>query len=123
MSAPEPLLESYAKARKYRRFDLQFPVSLNFQSKGKACRLEGVSNNVSIGGLLLNAGAQIPLRTQVNLIINVMKPWVARPLRLNAEGKVVRVRRLAAKRFAIAVECKHPISNMKKHHSAADSAH
>jgi len=123
MAVPARFPTSYLRARKYRRFDLQFPVCLNFQSEGKIRRVKGISKNVSVGGLLLKAGAQIPLRTHVNLIINVVSPWAGRQLRLNATGEIVRVEALAARGFAIAVECKHPISKMRKHLYASGAAH
>src|SRR5215471_12826976 len=116
MGVPELLCASYSTARKYRRFDLQFPVALNFQSNGKLSRLEGVSKNVSVGGMLLSAGAQIPLRTKVRLVIDVASAFAGRPIHLIADGKVVRIEPLANSRgFAIAVECKHPISKMMRH--------
>jgi len=124
MGVPDPISSFYSRARTYRRFNLQFSVCLNFQSEGLVRRLEGVSENVSLGGLLLNTGAEIPLHTKVSLTIDLASPLAAEPLRLIAQGKVVRVEPLVqAHGFAIAVERNHPISTVKKHLVASGSAH
>ena len=95
-----------------------------FSSEGLVRRLEGVSENVSLGGLLLNTGAEIPLHTKVSLTIDLASPLAAEPLRLIAQGKAVRVEPLVqAHGFAIAVERNHPISTVKKHLVASGSAH
>ena len=65
--------------------------------------------------MLLSAGAQIPLCTKVRLVIDIASPFAGRPLHLIADGKVVRIEPLASHGFAIAIECKHPISKMMRH--------
>ncbi|HYM74961.1 MAG TPA: PilZ domain-containing protein [Candidatus Dormibacteraeota bacterium] len=110
----------YKKERKYRRFDLQFPVSLSFPSGKAAHDLGAVSKNVSLGGMLVQAGGQIPLHTQVNLTMKVVGLSSRRPIRLRGEGEIVRVEPLdPGAGFAIAVECKQPIVEMEDHLSAA----
>ena len=66
-----------SKERKHRRFDLQFPVCLSFPSGGVVRELDAISENVSIGGLLLKANDHVPPRTPVSLTMDVQGPVVA----------------------------------------------
>jgi hypothetical protein len=116
VEAPPP----YQVARKYRRFDLQFPVCLSFPAGKSVREIDAVSKNVSIGGLLLRTDNRIPPRTRVSLTMHVQGPWFRRPVRLHGEGKVVRVEKLGpGAGFAIAVECTQSITEMEDHLSAA----
>ena len=106
----------YSKERKYRRFDLHFPVSLSYPWDGVVREMETISKNVSVGGLLVTASDQVPLRTPVSLTMNVIGPRFRRPVRLSGEGEVVRVESLGpGAGFAIAVECKSPIKEIEDH--------
>jgi len=110
----------YPRERKYRRFDLQFPVFLSFPSGGVAHELGAISKNVSLGGLLVEAGDEVPLHTQVSLTMKVVGLSSRRPVRLRGEGEIVRVEPLGpGAGFAIAVECKRPIMEMEDHLPAA----
>jgi hypothetical protein len=105
---------SYSKERKYRRFELQLPVWLSFPSAGFVHKLEGISKNVSMGGVLVKASDHVPTRTQVSLTMDVRGPRLRRPVRLLGEGEVVRVERLeAGAGFAIAIECRRPIAEIE----------
>jgi len=106
----------YKRERRYRRFDLQFPVHVTFPSAGTVRELDAISRNVSIGGLLLKAKDSLPPETQVSLTIEVKGPRLRRPVRLVGEGQVVRVERLEpGAGFALAIECKHPIAEIENH--------
>ena len=106
----------YSKERKYRRFELHFPVSLSYPWDGVVHEMETISKNVSVGGLLVTASDQVPLHTPVSLTMNVVGPRFRRPVRLSGEGEVVRVESLGpAEGFAIAVECKSPIKEIENH--------
>jgi len=109
----------YQRERRHPRFDLQFPVHLRFPSSGTVRELHAMSRNVSIGGLLLRASDSLPLHTQVSLTMEVQGPRLRRPFRLLSEGEVVRVERLASAGFAIAIECKRPITEIEHHLPAA----
>jgi PilZ domain-containing protein len=110
----------YARERRYRRFDLQFPVRLSFSSRGTVHELDTMSRNISIGGLLLRANDSLPPHTRVSLTMDVQGPRLRRPVRLLSEGEVVRVERLeSGAGFAIAIECEHPITDMENHLPAA----
>jgi len=112
---------AYTKARKHRRFELQFPVSLSFADNGAPREIDAVSKNVSVGGVLIEADDQVPLRTQVSLTMNVVGPWSRRPVVLLGEGEVVRVESMGAGAgFAIAVECRQPITEMEDYFPAVN---
>ena len=113
---PQDFDAPHQKERRHRRFDLQFPVSLSFPSEGAVRELEGISRNVSIGGLLLKVNDPVPVRTRVSLPMEVQGPWTGRPVRLRGEGEVVRVERLeSGAGFAIAIACNRPIAELKQH--------
>ena len=106
----------HQEERKYRRFDLQFPVDQSFPSSGTMHELEAISRNVSIGGILLISNDSLPPRTRVSLTMDVRGPGSGRRVRLLGEGDVVRVQRLeSGVGFAIAIQCQHPITEMENH--------
>lgn len=97
--------------RKHRRFSLQYPVRLKVHSAELMVELDAVSRNISIGGLLLETSCMIPQHTPVSFVMTVRSDQVPRPIQFAGEGKVVRVDAEAAEEvFAIAVECKRPIT-------------
>ncbi len=104
----------HAHVRKFRRFDLQFPVSLFCAAGEVARRIEGTSKNVSLGGLLVNTREQLPIGTKVGLTMELSGRNTGRAIRLSAEGEVVRVETKAADSdYAIAVRCEGLISALK----------
>jgi hypothetical protein len=104
------------KGRKYRRFNLHFPVTLSLLGREKARELSGVTQNVSLGGLLVNLGDEAPLHSLVSLRMSVAGPKSRRPVLLQGEGQVVRVDSLGTEAgFAIAVECRRCIKEMRRH--------
>jgi hypothetical protein len=110
----------HQKERRHHRFNLQFPVSLSFPSEGAVRELAAISENVSIGGLLLKASDPVSPHTQVKLTMEVKGPWSQRPVRLVARGEVVRLEPLGSGGgFAIAVECRQLITEIKGHLRAA----
>ena len=114
---PQP---SSKRERRHQRFNLQFPVCLSFPAKGRVCELATVSENVSVGGLLLKSGTEVPPLTPVNVTMDLKGPWSHRMVRLVAKGKVVRVEALGPDAgFAIAVECERAITEIKGHLPAA----
>ncbi|HTZ83676.1 MAG TPA: PilZ domain-containing protein [Candidatus Acidoferrales bacterium] len=106
----------YSQARRYRRFHLQFPVCLSFPAGEAARKVDGVSKNVSLGGLLVKTEDVLPISTPVDLTVNVMGWSSRRPILLHGEGKVVRVVELArGAGFEIAVKCTRPITELRSH--------
>lgn len=114
---PQP---SPPRERRHRRFNLQFPVCLSFPAKGQVCELATVSENVSVGGLLVKSDTEIPPLTPVKVTMDLKGPWSQRMVRLVAKGRVVRVEALGPDAgFAIAVACERAITEMKGHLPAA----
>ncbi len=106
----------YPRERRYRRFNLEFPVCLSFPSRGAVRELRATSRNVSIGGLLLRSDNSLPPHTRVSLTMDVQDPRLRHPVRLVSEGEVVRVQQLeSGAGFAIAIECKHPMTEIENH--------
>ena len=112
---PGPSGDALSQVRKHRRFDLQFPVSLYCAGGEEERRIEGTSRNVSLGGLLIDTHERLPLGTKVGLTMELSGRSTRRAIRLSAEGQVVRVETARAEAdYAIAVECKGLISELKK---------
>ena len=108
-------VSGYFKQRKYRRFNLHYPVLVKFQHGHFASEIEATSKNVSIGGLLLQAASEIPQHTPVSFIMTIQGGPVVRPIRVSGEGKVVRVKRgCREQEFAIAVECRSPVTHIRQ---------
>lgn len=106
--------EPYQEKRRYRRFDLQFPVHLRFPSSANVHELRTISRNISIGGLLLKAADSPPPQIAVSFMIELQGPPLRRLIQLLGDGQVVRVERLEASiGFAIAIECKRPIAEIE----------
>jgi len=105
----------YPRERRFRRYNLEFPVSLSFSADGQTHELETMSKNVSTGGVLLRASKLVPLHTAVALTMQVKGSSARRPIQLMAEGEVVRVEGSGAESgFAIAIECRHPITELER---------
>ena len=99
--------------RRYRRFRLRYSVHLLSCSGELISEVDAVSRDVSIGGLLVESPVPIPRGTPVNFIIT-LRARTLRPVDLVGEGSVVRVVDNGAQhRFAVALECKKPITQIE----------
>ena len=108
--------------RKYRRFQLQYPVRLKVRDVDLIIEFEAVTKNISICGLLLETAAMIPQHTPVSFTVTVDGRELGRPIRFVGEGKVVRVKPKAEREvFAIAVECAQPIQQIDHYLEASGS--
>jgi PilZ domain len=106
--------------RRHRRYRLQYPVHVSFDSGHLLSQLDTQSVNVSIGGMLLESDTAIPQDTSVTFLMTLQGGQITRPIQLAGEGRVVRVESIeAGQRFAIAVECKKPISEIDSYLSSA----
>src|ERR1700722_16950363 len=104
------------KSRRYRRFNLEFPVRMKVQSRSFAAEIEGVSKNVSVGGLLVRSAGMIPENTLVSFILSVHGERAVRPINLMGEGEVVRVESEDADAtFVMAVKCKAPVIQLEEY--------
>lgn len=103
------------KGREYRRFNLEFPVRIKVRSRSLATEIEGVSKNVSVGGLLVRSTGMIPQNTPVSFILSVHGEQAARPIHLVGEGEVVRVEcEEVNATFVMAVKCKAPVTQLEE---------
>ena len=106
---------AYSKSRKCRRFNLQYPLRLRFASDGGAAEAEAISLNVSTAGLLLRTASLIPRHTPVSLVMTIQGGVITRPIRIVGEGEIVRVEaREPSGTFAIAVQCRRPLSQLEE---------
>jgi len=113
------IAQLYAKQRKHRRFVLRLPVRVAFSREGVLKKIATITRNVSVGGLLLESADPVPLRTSITLKMD-LRSLSGRTISLAAEGRVVRVESSSPHAtFAIAVECKRPISEMTDRFSVA----
>ena len=111
MDRPDTLHPSSSwRARKYRRFDLALPVLMTLQSGSTTLEIEGISKNISIGGLLVTSARFISRYTPVTLTVKAYGEKAVRPIHLVGEGEVVRVEKAESEAtFVIAVKCKAPV--------------
>ena len=101
--------------RKYRRFNLEFPVTMKVQFGSEATEFEAVSQNVSVGGLLVRSTGVIPQNTPVTFILSVHGEQAVRPIHLIGEGEVVRVEcEEVNATFVMAVKCKAPVTQLEE---------
>lgn len=98
-------------ARRYRRFNLRYPVHVSFYYHGVESQVDTVSENVSIGGLLLASASPIPTGSAVSFVITVTGPSALRPIVLSGGGQVVRVEGSRVRSgYSMAVHCKTPLT-------------
>lgn len=100
--------------RRYRRFQLGYPVRLQCSPGGTAIEVETISKNVSLGGLLVRGASRIPPNTVVSFIITIQGERTVRPIYLTGEGEVVRIEDCGTE-FWIAVRCKAIITHLEKY--------
>ena len=101
-----------SRGRAYRRFELQFPVRIKFGYADAPFEVEGVSKNVSIGGLLVRSTTSIPQHTPVSFIVSLHGTDAVRPVHVQGEGKVVRVRETAGM-YLLAIRCNEPVVHLE----------
>jgi len=112
----EPTPKSERSERRYRRFNLRYPVHVTFHAGSSSAELDGVSRNVSVGGMLLETAAMIPQHSPVSFFMTVQGGRIAHPIELVGEGEVVRVEASGAGAgFAVAIECKRPIAQIENY--------
>jgi len=107
--------KSFPRERKYRRYDLEYPVSIHFETDGKSKEITAKSKNLSVGGLLLDVPTEIPLHTLISFVMTVKGGALRRPVQLKGKGEVVRLQPEAAeKSFGIAVQCSSPMVQLER---------
>lgn len=113
---------SHPHERRYRRFSVRYPVNVKVSLGNSVSEFRAVSNNISIGGVLLEADSSIPQHCDVKFIIQVRGHHVIGSTQIVGEGEVVRVEpHCSGAGFAIAVKCNHPISELRSYFPASAS--
>jgi hypothetical protein len=101
--------------RTYRRFELEFPVRLKFQSGRFTEEVEGVSKNLSIGGLLVRSALPVAQHTLVTFVLSVHGHHSLRRIHLTGGGEIVRVEIAEAEgAFMMAVKCGSPVVELEE---------
>jgi hypothetical protein len=96
--------------RKHRRFLASYPVELKVYSEGTASDLQAITQNVSVGGLLLVTASPVPNHCPVDFVMTLHGGQLIRPIRVVGQGEVVRVEPLGpGAGFAVAIKCKREI--------------
>lgn len=114
--------QSHLQERRYRRFSLQYPVSVRVGRGASASEFRATSDNISIGGVLLQADSSLPEHSDVKFTIQVRGHHIIGPMQIVGEGEVVRVEpHRSGAGFAIAVKCSHPISQLRNYLPASAS--
>ena len=96
--------------RKHRRFLASYPVELRVHSEGKAFDLQAITQNVSIGGLLLVNATPVPKHSPVDFVMTLHGGQLIRLIRVVGQGEVLRVDPLGpGAGFVVAIKCKREI--------------
>jgi|ERR1017187_2224000 hypothetical protein len=107
------------RERKFFRFVLECPVFMKYQADNSTIEVQAIIRNVCIGGFLAKSAAMIPEHTKVTFIISLKGDVAARPIYLTGEGEIVRVEKSQVDAaFAIAVECRDPITQLEAYSRA-----
>lgn len=102
----------FTTERRYRRFPLQFPVHVMIAGKGLRSEIDALSQNVSVGGLLLETTSSVPDQSYVSFVMKVNGGKLARPLTISGTGTVVRVEECKdLDRFRVAIACERPMTH------------
>jgi hypothetical protein len=110
----------YPQERRYRRFSLRYPVHGRFHSSESDFEFEAVSDNVSLGGVLLETASPIPQHGDVSFVLTIPEHRVVGPIQLAGEGEVVRVEpHRSGSGFAVAVKCRNSLSKLQEYLGAS----
>lgn len=103
--------------RKHRRFALEFPVRFQLRTGSTSTEVEGVSKNVSLGGLLVRSAVAVPADTPVTVVLTLHAGKSVRPVHLTSDGRVVRLEATVQDGvFMIAVQCNGPMTHPEEEH-------
>jgi PilZ domain len=108
--------------RRHRRFSVRYPVQVKLSPGDALPGIHAVSNNISIGGVLLETDSPLPQHCDVSFVMTVPEHRVVGPIQIAGEGEVVRVEpHRSGSGFAIAVRCKRPIARLEDYLPASAS--
>lgn len=96
--------------RKYRRFAFRYRTRATLPANGHDVQVEGITKNVSAGGILLESSIRIPKHSPVTFTIIAEGEAVIHPIEITGEGRVVRVESdPASAHYGIALKCTRPL--------------
>jgi hypothetical protein len=105
---------SFSYERRFRRFELSYFTRIKFSSGGITIEADAVTKNIGLCGLLLESAVTIPFSTPIEFTIIVQGQRIVEPILLTGSGVVVRVKPGdTLGKFAVAVECRQPISQVE----------
>jgi hypothetical protein len=96
--------------RRHQRYAFRYRISVKLRGTGHDVQLDGITKNVSAGGVLLESSTRLPKRSLVSFTIVAHRETMIHPIEFTGEGKVVRVEPdpgIAG--YAIALKCLQPI--------------
>ena len=94
-------------SRRESRYDLCLPVALKVAES--ASETSGLSENISLHGVLVATKSPIREGTEVKIVITLPRAESSRNARLEASGRVLRSEQRESNTFAVAVFCaEHP---------------
>ena len=104
---------SVQQRRGHPRFSLLHPVHVLFQSGTSSYELDALSNNISIGGILLESKSPIPQNCKLQFFMTVQKSGMSSRILLEGSGRTVRVEQHpSGNGFNAAVRFGRPISQI-----------
>ncbi len=106
---------AYKDRRKHRRYQLEQRVHAVFHSGDSVIHLDAVSKNASVTGLQMETRLPITDLSPVSFIMTLESGVLARTIELRGEGAVVRVERKSGGIYLLAVQYKHPLTEIEEH--------
>ena len=104
---------SVQQRRRHPRFSLLYPVRVVFHSGNSSHELDTLSNNISIGGILLESKSPIPQNCELQFFMTVQKSSMSSRILLEGSGRAVRVEQHpSGNGFNVAVRFGRPISQI-----------
>lgn len=96
--------------RRYKRFGFRYGIRIKLHGNAHDILVNGITKNISAGGVLLESPTEIKKRSPVSFTIVAHGGAAVRPIEFTGEGKVVRIEpEPRTTGYAIAVKCIEPI--------------
>lgn len=113
MQQPPPIEPNARQQRKHMRFVMRYPVHLTFGGHGALHQLDALSENISVGGILLETALPVPQKSGVEFVMTIQRSQKNRPIRLKGSGQVVRVEHHPSREgFRVAIQCARAMYRM-----------
>ena len=90
-------------------------MRLKFRVGLATAEIDAVSQDLSVGGLLLRSVEPVPTNTAVTFVLSVHGKHSVRPIRLRGEGEIVRIESGEAEgTYVMAVKCSAPVTQLEE---------